>query len=200
MEVTKQTLIDQQIKVVETAQENFNECAFVLKGLCKEVLMVQKSILRKLGHREPRETTAKAYSKKGFFKKPTKLAGELEVDAEVKDIENKAKKGFFKANDVLEAESKPIENNKAKEDAFKAEEVVSDATEKANPKRLNQVQIGNIKQLASEGYNPVQISDELMIVIQKVNGVLAKMKKKAGGNLLASSNKKGSSLENEIKG
>jgi len=40
-----------------------------------------------------------------------------------------------------------------------------------------------------------------MIVIEKVNGVLSKMKKNKGGNLLASSNKsKGNSIERDIKG
>jgi len=201
MEITKQTLIDAQLKVVADAQKAYDECPFLLKGTCKEVLMVQKSVLRRLGYREPTDKVAKVYSKKGFFKKPTKMAGELEVDATPsKEIKNKAKKGMFKANDILESETKEIKNEAKKKDLFKAEEVVSDKKEKANPRRLNQEQIGNIKKLALDGFNPVQISDELMIVVEKVNGVISKMKKNKGGNLLASSNKKGNSLENEIKG
>jgi len=201
MEVTKQTLIEAQLKVVADYQKAHDSAPHDLKRKCSEILVIQKRILRNLGHREPVEKKAKPYSKKGFFKKASNKVGKLEVDKDSKAIKNNAKKGMFTPNDVLETESKQIRNKAKKKDLFKAEEVVSDKKEKVNPRRLNQEQIGNIKKLALDGYNPVQISDELMIVIEKVNGVLSKMKKNKGGNLLASSNKsKGNSIERDIKG
>ncbi len=197
MEITKESLRAEQQKVVEKAEEAYNTAPFELKGLCKDILTAQRTILRRLGwEAKPKSNTT---PKKGFFKKPSKMAGELEIDENPKQIDNKPKKGMFKPSEVLEVEdSKPIDN-KPKKGMFEAEEVVATSKEKDNPKRLNQKAIGDIKALALDGYNPVEISDKLMIVIEKVNGVLAKMRKKKTGNVLATSNKKGSSLENEIR-
>jgi len=196
--VTIEALRDKQQKVVEEAENAYNSAPFELKGLCKDILTAQRTVLRRLGW-EANKTTGKSKPKEGFFKKHSKMAGELEVDVNPTEIRNKAKKGMFEASDELEVEDSKAIRNKAKKGMFEAKEVVVDKTEKANPKRLSKEQVASIKKLALEGNNAKEISDDLMIVIAKVQSVLSKMNKKAGNNLLASSNKKSSSLENEIR-
>ena len=176
LEITKESLRDKQAKVVEEAENAYASAPFELKGLCKDILTAQRTILRRLGW-AAKKTGESSAPKKGFFKKPSKMAGELEIDEKPVEINNKAKKGMFKPKEVLDiAEAKPIDN-KAKKGMFEAKEVTGKATEKSNPKRLKQEQIGNIKKLALEGFNALQISDELMIVVEKVQTVLSKMRK-----------------------
>ena len=199
-EVTKELLIESQEEVVKGYQEAYDNAPFELKRLCREVLTVQKSILVKMGKSSTKSTKVTP-PKEGFFKNPNKSDGELATDssAEIKNVVTK--KGMFKAGKVedLDLTSHEILNKDTPKKGMFDKPEIEDTEEKANPRRLSPGQTKSIKDLAAQGLNAKQISDKVMIVQVKVEGVLKKMKKQGGGNLIGISKTSKGTLEDEVR-
>jgi hypothetical protein len=200
MQKFNQELIDGQKEIVAAYEraittKGYKEANTTFQRTLNGILKIQKQVLQRLGHKPERKATTKTGPQKDLFNKTVESAGETVADVPVLENKNVNKDLFDENKGVEVTEVEELKNDVTNKDLFEPSDDLPKVEAKANPKRLNPTQSKDIQRLAGDGLNTKQISDELMIDQEKVEGHLKRQSKGKTGNLIATSEGKDKTIE-----